>query len=223
MLALYIILGILLFIVLLIAAILCIPVKILITYTESDGLDYKIKILFYTLKSDPKKHTFIDILNQLKDLQEMDLSQLNNEKTKASSVSKHGLLSTFKEVFGLLKFVLYYLRTLLGSFKIKKLYLDIVCADEEDTAEAAINYGKVCAAVYPVLGFIHSYFKVKEKKERINIACDYMAEKSSFSLDTVLSIRVAHIVVALIPTLKKLLQRAILQAKGSQNSIEKSR
>ena len=221
MLALYIILGVLLFIVLLITVILCIPIKILITYTESEGLDYKIKILFYTLKSDPKKHTFIDIIKQLKDIQDMDLSQLNNNKTKPSSVSKHGVLSTVKEVFGLLKFVLSYLKSLLGSFKITKLYLDIVCADEDDTSEAATNYGKICAVVYPSLGFINSYFNVKTKKERINIGCDYLAEKSSFSLDTVLSIRISHILVALIPTLKKMLQRAVLNAKQSQNSIEK--
>jgi len=220
MLVFYIILGILLFLLLLIAVILILPLKIIITYSDGGGFDYKIKLLFYTFKSDSEKHTVSDLLKRLKKTKDTDLSKIDTNKTKPSSVSKHGVLSTVKEVFRLLKIVLSYLYTLLGSFKITKLHLDITCADEEDTAEAATDYGKVCAAVYPVLGFIHSYFKVKKKNERINITCDYLAEKPSFSLDTVLSIRIFHILSALMPTLKKLIKNAI---KKSQNSIEKSR
>ncbi len=218
---LYVILGILLFLFLLISAVLSLPIKIIITYSDDCGFDYKIKILFYTLKSDPKKHTFLDVLKQLKEIQEKDLSEIDTKKTKAKSVSKYGILSTVSEVFALLKFVLGYLRDLLGVLRVSRLNLDIVCADDEDTAEAATDYGKTCAVVYPVLGFIHSSFKVKKRKERINISCDYMAEKPSFSLDTVLSIRIFHIFVALLPTLKKLIKQTIAKAKNAQNSIEK--
>jgi hypothetical protein len=61
-----------------------------------------------------------------------------------------------------------------------------------DAAEAAILYGRACAAVYPCAGLIGSAFEVRDYD--IAMRPDFTAEKSTFSFGTVFSVRLGSAV-----------------------------
>lgn len=50
-----------------------------------------------------------------------------------------------------------------------------------DAATAAINYGRICAVVYPFLGFLNSLMPFKS--QNVQIFCDYNSGKSNFQFD----------------------------------------
>ena len=75
--------------------------------------------------------------------------------------------------------------------------MQIVCTSK-DAAEAAIHYGECCAAVYPVLGFISSAIKVNEKGREIDIRCEYEKDSWTVKYHFIISVRICHILAALI-------------------------
>ena len=105
---------------------------------------------------------------------------------------------------------------------IKKFHLDIHIT-EDDAAATAIKYGKVCAALYPSLGFICSNMKVKDYKA--NVFADYCGEKTTVSFVT----KTAFIPRALINAgialvfslLKQLLKVVISNNKSSNNNTNR--
>ncbi len=197
MIALYIILGILILLALVITVALLLPLKLIITYSDENGLDIKFKILWHTFEKEDNDGIFEKLFSKF-----TKKKAPNTSDVKKKSVQKKGLSFTVKEIFELVKTVFEGIVPFFKSFVVSKLELEIVCADSEDVSDAATDYGKVCAIVYPVLGFIHSNFKVKKRKERISISCDYLAEKPSFTFDAILSVRIVHIVSAFMPTIK---------------------
>ncbi|MBQ3004519.1 MAG: hypothetical protein IJD88_01175 [Clostridia bacterium] len=197
MIVLYIILGILILLALVISTALILPLKLIITYSDEKGFDIKFKILWHSFEKKDDSDIFDKIFNKFTKKKAPDTS-----KVPKKSVQKKGLNFTVKEIFELVKSVLQGIVPFFKSFVVSKLELDIICADSEDVSDAATDYGKVCAIVYPVLGFIHSNFKVKKRKERINISCDYLAEKPSVTFDAILSVRVVHVISAFMPTIK---------------------
>ena len=58
---------------------------------------------------------------------------------------------------------------------IDRLYLDLLVASE-DAAATATDYGKACAILYPALSLVKG--RVKVRKSRLNIAPDFLREKS---------------------------------------------
>ncbi|GHV46020.1 hypothetical protein FACS189499_00220 [Clostridia bacterium] len=110
-------------------------------------------------------------------------------KKSAKSISTNSLadtLSGFKlsDISALKETASPYLRRLLAAVRVRNLF--IVCvAGGENAAAAAINYGIYNAAVYNALTF----FPVGVKPRRVEITCDFGAEKTDWQLrgDVVLS------------------------------------
>jgi hypothetical protein len=65
-----------------------------------------------------------------------------------------------------------------------------------DAADAAIEYGVVCSAVYPFIGYLETNFKGAEKALDVNIGCDFENE-AYFGTDIKIKLRIIHIVRAL--------------------------
>jgi hypothetical protein len=81
------------------------------------------------------------------------------------------------------------------KIKAKQLKLDIICGGS-DAADAAIEYGVVCSAVYPFIGYLETNFKGAEKALDVNIGCDFENE-AYFGTDIKIKLRIIHIVRAL--------------------------
>ncbi len=75
---------------------------------------------------------------------------------------------------------------LLRKITIEQLYFSLRVS-EGDAAETAISYGKTCAAVFPMLGYICSHMRVR--KYDAEITPDYLANHSEGELHTLLSFR----------------------------------
>jgi len=108
---------------------------------------------------------------------------------------KQGLAITVGDVLRIVGNTLTEVKELLRHIAVKKLVLDIKCTGE-DAADAAINYGKVCAVVYPFLTLVHTTFKVKERGKKIDLLCDYEGEEDSFLFNIVLSVGVGRVLAA---------------------------
>ena len=65
---------------------------------------------------------------------------------------------------------------LMRAITVDRLYLDILVASG-DAAQTAIDYGKVCAVVYPVQALIES--KMRVRRRAINISTDFCMTAAS--------------------------------------------
>ena len=187
--ALYIILGIIAFFVI----VLSIPVVLDLEYT--DAVRCKVSWLFlkFDLYPFPEKKK-----KEEKPKEEKKEEKPEEKKEEKPKPKKENFLKTFYNnqglagVIELLNNCVAALKRLLGNegendlrqiraVIIKKFRLDIHIT-EDDAAATAIKYGKVCSALYPSLGFICSNMKVKDYK--VNVFADYCGEKTTVEFVT---------------------------------------
>lgn len=181
MVALYIVLGIVAFLLL----ILLIPVYGYLDFDKQ--LHARVRVLgipfrLYPLK--PKK--------KRSEKQQTVAKAEKSAKKSAKKEAKEGLLSLetiFKEegisgvaqLFSeLAKLATAALRRVLAAITVDRLNLQarIVC---EEADETAIRYGQVCAVLYPALAGLESVVRVRKKN--IAIAPDFLAEKGELVVD----------------------------------------
>ena len=125
----------------------------------------------------------------IKDDQHAALNKAGSKNKKQGSAVSVG------DVLRIVGNTLTEVKKLLRHIAVKKLVLNIKCTGE-DAADAAINYGKVCAVVYPFLTLVHTTFKVKERGEKVDLLCDYEGKEDSFLFNVVLSVGVGRVLVA---------------------------
>lgn len=165
MIVLYIIVFILLFVLLL----LSLPITVKVRYNEK----FNYNIYYSVIKISPQK-----------------INKKSKQKTKAKNEGKKKSLGYFSELLknkplpeaiaelcNYLSISLEKLALVLKRSSVMRFRLKIIESDS-DAATAAINYGKICATVYPFLGFLNSHMTFKEQK--VQIYCDYSGQKSEF-------------------------------------------
>lgn len=201
MVALYIILGI----VLLIAVLLICPITVRFSYAGK--FSAKIKYLFISIKipdnsKKPKKN-----------------NKENNKENKLQIkeyAKKHGTADTVREICEIIKIL--YSRTmwLFKKLIFEKLFVDIkICGS--NAAYTAIEYGGVCAAVYPVVSFISTNAKTDIKA--VNISPDFNeGNKSSAELSGTVKCRAIYALVTLVSVIKILTERELIKLKAQPNN-----
>ncbi|MGN0537115.1 MAG: DUF2953 domain-containing protein [Acutalibacteraceae bacterium] len=179
--ALYIILGILLFILLL----LSIPLKADIVYNGSWTV--KIKYLFLSFKIVPAKEKKKNKSQPEKE--ENGKQKPKTEKTKNSNLSFvkekgfSGLVALLKDIINLIN---QSSRQFLRHLLIYKMDINAAIAGE-DSAQTAMNYGYACSAIYPAVSFIESH--LKKCKYHLNITADFDSDKTVIDTHVILGIR----------------------------------
>ena len=183
MIPLIVILAVLAFIVLL----LFIPISVHIKY---DG-DFFVKLKIAGIKAyevEPKE----DIKETKPDTENDKKAKKQTEKAFDKLKKKHGFAGAVREIFILIKAVLQRLKGSLKHIAVRKLCLDIRVASG-DAATTAIEYGAVCAAVYPVLTLIDGIANVKMKN--INVFSDFNSGGSHFGCSVVVRVRIIYLIV----------------------------
>lgn len=178
MLALYIVLGI----VIIIAILLFCPVCLAWKYEKVPCVTAK--YLFFNISLLPT--------------QETQETQENNKPKKSflkSYYKKHGFSKTVTEIFGILKAVASRFAWLFKRFNFKNVCLDITVASET-AAYTAVEYGAVCAAVYPAMSFISTVATADIKC--LNISADFDTDKWQIKTSGVLKCRLIWAIVAII-------------------------
>ena len=172
----------------LIFGIFMLPIHIIVKKNKVDGFKLQIKLAGFDLigKKNKKVKDKTPLGKRVKAM--LGLEKEGRDKSKGGKIAVGDII---RIIGNLLKEV----KDTFGHCTVKKLWLTYKCTGE-DAADAAINYGKVCAVVYPFLTLVHTTFKVKERGERVDILCDYDGDKDSFLFNIVLSVGVGRVLAA---------------------------
>lgn len=198
-------------IILLIVLLLMQSVKATFCY-ENGKVDLKVKFLFLTLfplkprkpkKSKRKKQ----IKSAAKNVQneQTEANEPLKEETpkkadsKGENKSNSGKSGTEKPKKSGLKFdfdlemIMDYVRTaappvkrLFKKIRVRDLYIDYVVGTD-DAAKTAIKYGTICAAVYPIIEWLTTYFSVQARE--VKIEADFSRESDNVFAYCVVKLR----------------------------------
>ena len=191
MIALYIVATLLI----LITLILFLPVSVDLKFQEE--FTFKIKLfgikVFAPSKKVSKKFD--------KDVENEPLKEENKIKGLFSKLKdKKGFIGAVKEVFELLKDCLKQLEIFLKTIKFKKVCLDLSVAGD-DAAKTAIQYGQVCAIVYPTLAFLQTKANVKYKN--INVKSEFENKQSEFSFSLTVNLQILFLLITVFKVYKE--------------------
>lgn len=168
-------------------SVLALPVYIIIKSDEKGEPQFSVKILFKTFNGEGSSDSSAS--KSLKEL--LGADRLSKKKLKEDSQK-----DTLNDTISLLIDFIKELSRLLKHVTAKRFEISAVCHGD-DAADAAKNYGRYCAVIYPAAGLVASLIKVKSKGQKIEILCDYSSgDKDSFQYDFVLSVRVFRLLGA---------------------------
>lgn len=198
----------------LILFLLLLPISVDLFYNQSFVL--KIKYLGITLYNNQKVK---------KTKNKTQSGNGKNKKTKhkkdnfiVSTYKQRGLLGTVNYLSDLASIFLKRFVRLLKHIKFRRFKLDITVATS-DATNTAIQYGKICAAVYPIVSALEANCDLKAKE--INVSADFDKNKSEFK--TSISIK-TQVIYLLAIAIGALLQFVKLQRKESEkNEREQSK
>lgn len=183
--ALYIVLGIILFFI----VILSIPVVLDLEYTDI----FRCKVSWLFLKFDiyPPKEKKEKEPKPKKEKKTEDKPAEEKTAPTETPVKKDNFIKTFYDnqgVLGIIELIgncASYLgkfsKGFLRSIYIRKLHIRI-SVTESDAAKTALRYGKICQQLYPPLGFICTSCHVKNYS--VNIWANYCGEKTLGEFET---------------------------------------
>ncbi len=222
MLALYIILGIIFFFVVLFSF----RITVIIDYAENTIVKVKYMFLGFNVvdSSKPKKEKKPKKKKKEEEAPQEEAPQEEKPKTKGNSLLKqiytdHGYDGIVKMLGGV--------KTSLGGFfgKLYKtvvfdeLYITMVTAGS-DAADTAIKHGNLCAWAYPILGKLVSTSKVR--KYDFDFSPDYLAKKSTATAYIRLHVTPIHITNSVVVLAVQLLFKVIIKILFSNSRSKKS-
>lgn len=148
-----------------------VPVSLILDYNEEFGFSVRI----FGIKAAPRK-------------QKKKTCKKVEDKPKKSSlknrIKRDGISETLKKGAGFLKGALTRVKKLLPHIKVRDLRIKISVSGN-DAALTAIEYGAVCAAVYPFLSWLYSVINIKAKQ--IDVISSFENSESHVKFHTKLS------------------------------------
>ena len=177
-----IILGIIL---LVLGLILFLPVKISLAFKD----ELNLKVNFFGLKIFETKNETEDKKKKFSKAEKKEAKTQGNKAKKLFSrlKEKYGFSGALKEIFSFFLKCLSHIKGLLRHINIKRICLNITVASY-DAAKTAIEYGAVCAAVYPVLALIDTVPNISFRE--INVKSDFNSEGSQFDFSFVVKMQI---------------------------------
>ena len=183
----------LLAIVFLIAVILSLNLKVVFAFDTNGRIELYAKILFYKLYDIHVKKESGKIGRYLKRI--FGITALTDTEGLKQGAQTSGISDTATKVITVLSLLAGQVVWLLKRIKIKKFHLLAICGGE-DAADAAMDYGLVCAAVYPFVGYLESTAKFAKKANDIQVGCDFEGS-AYFETEIIAKIRLIHAVRAI--------------------------
>lgn len=224
--ALYILIGIIAFFVLLLS------VKFVITVHYEDDVAVSVGWLFLKFNILPKKEKEDKQKKEKKKKKEEETPKNESEIIKEPKKKKENMFVRFyhnRGVSGVVQLLKDAAKALGGMFKrigraflFEELYISLDVG-AGDSAETAIKYGKVCSAAFPAMGLIVSTMRVK--KYSININPDFIYGKNVARLHTKISVRPIALINAVIILAFELLFKVVIKllkhSKVQKPTVEK--
>lgn len=194
--ALYIVLGILLFL----ALVLFSSISLKVSIDENFSMVLKFWFIKVKIPSDKK--------SKPKKPKKESQKEAENTPKKGyfkQSIEKKGLSATLSEISDVLKIVLSEFDGLLKHFRISDFKLLINVASD-DPAKTAIEYGTVCSVVFPLVRLIEVKTKLSRNGTKVTVNSDFTSEKPELKFNLKGKLMVAHILCSGLRLLKILVQ-----------------
>lgn len=194
MIALYIVLGLLL----IIGFLLLQSVSVVLQYQTEMKMEIRylfLKIPLSGEKEEPQIEETVQTENTEKQSEKSSVLQLLKTMVRIKSV--RGLLKMLQMFASVVKDSA---EALIQKLKIKRFDLYYCVGGKEDAAQAAMQYGEICAAAYSLFGAVFSVKKCRKKG--ISIDIDYGKDEDMAVFDCVLSLPVWCILKEAITVLK---------------------
>lgn len=208
--ALYIILGIIAFFLILLS------VKVAVTVHYEDDVTVSLKWLFLKFdilpkhEKEPKKEK-----KKKKEKKPKEESEVIPEPKKKKKDNMFVRFYHNRGVEGVVQLLKDAAKALGGMFKrigraflFEELFIALTVG-AGDSAETAIKYGKTCSAAFPAMGFIVNNMRVK--KYNIDISPDFIYGNNTAKLHTKISARPITVINAIIIVLFELLFKVVIK------------
>lgn len=199
MIAVYILLGILAFILLL----LLMPIHGYVLYSSvNEELKVKVRYTFFPIYAYPKPEKS----EKAKEKKAKKAKKKEQEKAKEEPglpkiermLREDGLVDTLSYLTDRAKLFGTTAKKLLKALVVKSLRVNVVVASE-DAAQTALDYGRICAAVYPAEAVLECLTRVRHRSIAVNP--DFLKEKGETDIRIhakILPIRILWIAVIFI-------------------------
>ena len=223
--ALYIILGIIAFFILLLS------VKVVITVHYEDDVELSVGWLFLKFKVLPSHEKKEKPKKDKKPKKEKpkEQSEIVKEPKKKKQDNMFVRFYRNRGVAGVVQLLKDAAKAVGGMFKrigraflFEELYISMTVG-KGDSAETAIKYGETCSAAFPAMGLIVSTMRVK--KYNLEINPDFIYGKSSARLHTKASVRPIKLINAVIIVAFELLFKVVIKllkhSKAPKPEVEK--
>ena len=126
-------------------------------------------------------------------------------------IEEKGLAAALSELGTVAKVFLQKAGRAAKHIRVKKFDMLAVAASY-DPAKTAVEYGALCAAVFPMLSGFQQLLKWNEKNTRVSVQSDFCSEKPTFFLDFKIKLRLWFILKAGIGVLWTLIKLKISKA-----------
>ena len=190
----------------LIAAVLLLPIHLIIKNDENNNMLIRYRVLGMTFGEIPKPETPLE-----KSLKESTgiaraMERLSRRKLLEDTVQ------SVKELCEILRDLFEELNNGLRRCTAKVFRVEVVCA-EDNAADTAIAFGKVSALVYGLSAAVANLIKIRKRGRKLDVRCDFEGGKKQLRYEFVIMVR-GHWVLS---TLVKLM----LKETRRRKTIEK--
>lgn len=198
-------------ILLLLILILLLRVRFIIKFKKGDSVKFAIGFLCFTFGGKEKKPAEEQKEAPKKEKKPSKLAEKLKKRLgldiDLKEDAQNGEISnTVNKVITLLTLLSSQLKWLVKKLRIDLLRILIVCGGG-DAADTAMDYGAVCAVVYPFFGYVTENLNLKKNAEELNIGCDFEGE-SHFEFDLTVSVRIFYLVKAALSGLLDMAENA---------------
>lgn len=178
-----------------VAFLVIMPVKIKATFTDSLTLKAGYLFLWFTLVPAKEKKKKKKKTKDKKEAPKEEKPKENENKSTIQDIIKEqgigGFLHIINQAVTIIKGLI---SDITDHLIICKFNLNIAVASD-DAADTAIQYGEICAVLYPAVSFIFGNVK-KVKKQNISVMPDFNKKSTEISADVFVKISVIFIIFA---------------------------
>lgn len=210
--ALYIILGIIAFFVIVFS------IRITLSGDYSEDFHLTVSWLFLKFTVFPRKNSDNPEKEKKPKKEKKSPEDAPENKTELKEKKENIFLTFYKNkgfegVIDLINNAAYSLGRMLNSFRkhivLKELFLNMTISKNCDAAETAIEYGRVCQKVFPALSFICSTLPVK--KYNAVVEPDFLGTKNTAEFSFKVSVRPIFFTNAIVVLAFRLLFRVVIK------------
>lgn len=130
----------------------------------------------------------------------LGIDKFDSIKKLKTNLKESGFDGTFGKTVSIAKFLLKQAGKLICRIKLKVLKISYVHAGA-DAAEVAVNYGILCAFVYPFATFVKESTKSKKSKFSVDLSCNFEEKEPSYEFYLEVKLKIIYALIIFIKTL----------------------